>query len=124
MAHPFTSKKRAKAIASALFFIGLAIIMYLDAWWPGIMIVIGIPLALKQFLEGRHHDTLLTLAVFVGFFIIAQFNISWKILLPILFIMAAVYILCKEWVESKLISEEEREEDLNKELEETNDKDQ
>jgi hypothetical protein len=32
--------------------------------------------------------------------------------------MAAVYILCKEWVEEKLISEDEREEDLNKEFEE------
>ena len=118
MAHPLTSKKRAKAISSALFLIGIAVVMFLDAWWPGIMVVIGVPLALKQFLEGRYHDTLLTLLVFVGFFIIAQFNISWKILLPILFIMAAVYILCKEWVEEKLISEDEREEDLNKEFEE------
>jgi len=118
MAHPLISKKRAKAITSALFLIGIAIVMYLDAWWPGIMAVIGIPLALKQFLEGRYHDTLLTLIVFVGFFIIAQFNISWKILLPILFVMAAVYILCKEWVEGKLVTEEEREEDLNKEIEE------
>lgn len=120
MAHPLSSKKRAKAITSALFLIGLAIIMYLDAWWPGIMAVIGVPLALKQFLEGRYHDTLLTLFVFVGFFVVAQFNISWKILIPILFVMAAVYILCKEWVESKLQSEEEKEEDLNKELEEKN----
>ena len=118
MAHPLISKKRSKAICSALFLIGIAVIMYLDAWWPGIMAVIGIPLALKQFFEGRVQDVFLTLAVFVGFFIVAQFNISWKILLPILFIMAAIYILCREWVEGNLVSEEEREEDLNKEIEE------
>jgi len=121
MAHPLTSKKRSRAITSALFLVGIAIIMFLNAWWPGIMVVIGIPLALKQFLEGRTRDMLLTLFVFVGFFIVAQFNISWKILVPILFIMAALYILCKEWVESRLTSEEEREEDLNKEIEESDD---
>lgn len=122
MAQPLTSKRRAKAISSAVFLIGIALIMYLDAWWPGIMAVIGIALAIKQSLEGRHYDTILTLAVFIGFFIMAQFNISWKILLPILFVMAAIYILCKEWVENRLLSEEEREADLNKELEEKTDR--
>ncbi len=98
MAKPLIAKNKAKALSTALFLIGLAVIFFIDSWWPGIMIVIGIPLALKQFLQGRFHDAAISLFVFVGFFIIAQFNISWKILIPILFIMAAVYILCKEWV--------------------------
>ena len=98
MAKPLIAKNKAKALSTALFLIGLALIFFIDSWWPGIMIVIGIPLALKQFLQGRFHDAAISLFVFVGFFIIAQFNISWKILIPILFIMAAVYILCKEWV--------------------------
>ena len=118
MRPPLTSKKRAKALSSALFLIGIAIIMYLNAWWPSIMVVIGLPLALKQFLERRLHDAVLTLIVFIGFFIMAQCNISWKILLPILFVMAAVYILCKEWVEDKIVSEESHEKDLNQEIEE------
>lgn len=118
MPKPLTSKKRAKALSSALFLIGLAIIMYLNAWWPGIMIVIGLPLSFKQFLEGRHHDVFLTLFIFFGFFIIAQFNISWKILIPILFVMGAIYILCKEWVQGNISSEREREEDFSKEIEE------
>ncbi|MCP5504303.1 MAG: hypothetical protein H7A41_04030 [Chlamydiales bacterium] len=98
MAKPLIAKNKAKALSTALFLIGLAVIFFIDSWWPGIMLVIGIPLALKQFLQGRFHDAAISLFVFVGFFIIAQFNISWKILIPILFIMAAVYILCKEWV--------------------------
>lgn len=73
------------------------------------MIVIGVPLALKQFLNGRYSDAAMSLFVFVGFFIIAQFNISWKILIPILFIMAAVYILCKEWVKEETGEETEEE---------------
>ncbi len=70
------------------------------------MIVIGIPLALKQFLQKRLQDAAISLFIFVGFFILAQFNISWKILIPILFIMAAVYILCKEWVTTELGEDE------------------
>jgi 4-hydroxybenzoate polyprenyltransferase len=121
MASPITSKKRAKALSSSLFLVGLAILIFLDTWWPGIMIVIGVPLALKQFLEGRYHDVILTLLVFIGFFVVAQFDISWKILLPILFIMGAVYLLCKEWIEGQLLSEPKREEDLNREIEEKDD---
>ncbi len=107
MAKPLIAKNKAKALSTALFLVGLAIILFLDAWWPGIMIVIGIPLALKQLLQGRLHDAAVSLFVFVGFFVIAQFNISWKILIPIFFIMAAIYILCKEWVSSSTGEDEE-----------------
>jgi hypothetical protein len=31
-----SSKKRAKSISVALFLIGLAILMFLKTWWPGI----------------------------------------------------------------------------------------
>ena len=121
MARLLISKKRSKAITSALFLIGFAVLIFSDHYWPGIMVVIGLPLALKQFFDGRFQDMVLTLCVFIGFFIVAQFNISWKILIPIFFIMAAVYILCREWIEEKLMSENEREEDLNKEIEEDSD---
>lgn len=106
MSKPLIAKNKAKALSTALLLIGLAIIFFIDSWWPGIMLVIGIPLAFKQFLQGRFHDAAISLFVFVGFFIIAQFNISWKILVPILFIMAAVYILCKEWVKSETEEDE------------------
>lgn len=122
MAKPLLSHKRSRAISSALFLVGLAFLLYAEAWWPGIMIVIGIPLALRQLLLGRYHDMIITLLVFLGFFIVAQFNISWKILIPILFIVGAIYILCKEWVESQTTTLEEIDEDLNKEIEEHEDK--
>ncbi|MEM7175646.1 MAG: hypothetical protein AAF443_06960 [Chlamydiota bacterium] len=121
MAKPLISKKRAHALSSALFLFGLAFLFLSDSWWPGTMLVIGVPLALKQFLLGKVSDSLLSLAIFVGFFIIAQFDISWKILLPILFVTAAIYILCREWVEGSIAaSEAEIDTDLNKEIEEEN----
>lgn len=101
MTKPLIAKNRAKALSSALLLVGLALVFFFDSWWPAIMLVIGIPLALRQFLMGRFSDATLSLFVFVGFFVIAQFNISWKVLIPILFIMAAIYILCKEWVKAE-----------------------
>ena len=118
MPKPLVSRKKAQSLSSALVLIGLAIISYLDAWWPGIMIVIGIPLALRQFLLGKYQDMFLSLGVFVGFFLMAQFDISWRVLVPVLLTMAALYILCKEWVEGSTLSEAEKEEDRNIEIEE------
>src|SRR5277367_6718473 len=93
-----SSKKRAKSISFALFLIGLAILMFLKAWWPGIMLVVGIPLALRQYLLGRHYDMGVSLFVFVGVFVTVQFDISWEILLPVLFALGGVYILFREYL--------------------------
>jgi len=82
--------------------------IYFQAWWPGILLVLGLPLALKQFLERRRRDALVTLIVFVGFFSLARFDIPWKIFLIILFVMAVIYILCKEWFEGYFFSKEKR----------------
>jgi 4-hydroxybenzoate polyprenyltransferase len=112
------SKKRAKALSVALFLIGLAIISYLDAWWPGIMLAVGIPLALRQYLLGRHYDMGVTLFVFIGVFVTVQFDISWEVLLPVLFALGGIYILFREYLESKEEPLEEEEEDANQEIEE------
>ncbi len=118
MAKQLTSRRRARALSSALLLIGLAILLFLDAWWPAIMLVIGIPLAMKQFLLGRYNDMLLSLGVFVGFYIVATFDISWKILIPILFIMGAVYLLLKEYYAGQIVTEDEKEEEINHLIEE------
>lgn len=118
MAKTLASKKRAKILAFVLFIIALVIVTYLNAWWPGIMLAVGIPLAVRQYLLGRHYDMGITLFVFVGVFITVQFDISWEILLPILFTLGGIYILFREYLESKTATEEEEEESLNEEIEE------
>lgn len=115
-----TSKRRAKAISSGLFLVGLAIVTYLNAWWPGIMLAIGLPLALRQYMLGRHYDMAISLFVFCGVFITVQFDISWEILLPVLFAIGGIYTLFREYLESKEEPLDEEEEDLNKEIEEDN----
>lgn len=112
------SKKRAKNLSVALFLIGLAIVSYLEAFWPGIMLAVGIPLALRQYLLGRNYDMCVSLFVFVGVFITVQFNISWEVLLPVLFGIGGIYILFREFLESKEEPLEEEEDDINHEIEE------
>jgi len=122
MTHQITSRKRAQAYASACLLIGLAILALTETWWPGIMLVIGLPLALRQFLLGRLYDTMISLLVFVGTFITVQFDISWRILLPILFTLGAIYIIAREYLEARTENEEELDEDTNREIEESKNK--
>ena len=118
MAHPITSRKKAQTLSTALFLMGLAALVITEVWWPGIMLVAGLPLALRQYLLGRNYDMAITLLVFVGTFITVQFDISWRILLPVLFTLGALYILFKEFFGPEEITEEDKEEDLLHEMEE------
>lgn len=118
MTRPLTSMKTAKAFSLALFLVGLALLTYIRTWWPGIMLAIGLPLALRQYLVGRKYDMCVSLFVFIGVFVTVQFHISWEALLPILFTLGAIYIFFREYLEGKTHTQAEDEEELNAEIEE------
>ncbi len=118
MAHPIVSHKKAKALSTALLLFGLAALTITEAWWPGIMLVIGIPLALRQYLLGRPHDMAVTLLIFAGTFVLVEYDLPWRFFLPTIFSVAAIYILFREYLESQGETEEEKDEDINHEIEE------
>ena len=97
MKFQLTNAKRAQALSTAVFFIGLAIIAYGNLWWPGIMLILGVSIALKQFILGQIYDMCVTLLVFVGTFVTVKYDISWEIFLPVLFSLGALYVLYKEF---------------------------
>ncbi len=113
-----TSKRKAHAVSTALFLLGLASLVFTDAWWPGIMLVVGLPLALRQYLLGRTYDMMITLLVFIGTFVTVQYDISWRIFLPVLFTLGALYVLFREFFGPDETTEEEKEEDVEHEIEE------
>ncbi len=121
MAHPKVSQKRAEAISSSLFLVGLAIVFLTQSFWPSMMLVIGIPLALRQYLLGRTYDALLSLVIFGGVFCVSGLDISWEIILPVLFVTAAIYTIAREFCNPYPTTEAEDEESLNHEI--TEDKD-
>lgn len=118
MAHPLTSRRKAQALYTALFLLGIAVLIFTDMWWPGIMLVVGLPLALRQYLLGRTYDMMISLLVFVGTFVTVQFDISWRVFLPMLFSLGAVYVLVREFAETTTEPVDEDEEDMNHEIEE------
>jgi hypothetical protein len=118
MAQPITSKKKAQALSTALFLIGLAVLIFTEDWWPGIMLAVGLAIALRQYLLGRTYDMCITLLVFVGTFITVEFDITWRVFLPILFTLSALYILGREFMVPDEPTEEEKDEDIQHEIEE------
>lgn len=120
MGKRWTSRRRAKGVAAALFLVGLAVLSLTDTWWPGILLVVGLSIGLKQFLLGFLYDMGVTLFVFLGAFIALAFDIPWRIFLPILFSLGAVYVLAREFLskEEDIETEAEKEEDLQREIEE------
>ena len=124
MSKKIMSKRKAHALSVALFLVGLAILTLTKVWWPYIMLIIGIPLALRQYILGKKFDMIVSLVVFLGVFITVEFNISWNILLPMLFTLGGIYIFFREFFGPKEETEQEKEEEINKEIEENSKKNQ
>ncbi len=118
MAHSMLSHRRAHVLAVSVFLTGLAVVSFMNAWWPGMLLVVGLPLALHQLLLGKRYDALISLIIFSGGFALWWLNLPTHILLPILFLTSALYLLFREWIDDTTLSEEEAEEELNHQLEE------
>lgn len=97
MAKPILSRKKAQALSVGLMLIGLGILTYAKVWWPPLLLVIGIPLALRQYLLGKRFDMVISIFIFVGAYITIQFSIKWEMILPILFAVGGIYILVREF---------------------------
>ncbi len=118
MTQPIVSKKRAQNICGAIFFVGLGVVGFIGQWWPGVMLAIGIPLALRQFFLRKFYDVIITLVICLGIVIFSSYQISSRVILPIIFITAGIYIFFRDFIESQNTTEVEEEENLNEEIEE------
>jgi len=112
------SRKKAHAISFILFLVGIGAMILIQDWWPSIALVVGLPIAVRQYLLGRVFDTVVSLFVFIGIFITVQFDIRWQLLLPILFTVGGIYIFFREFFGGTSVTEADDEEDLNHEIEE------
>jgi hypothetical protein len=108
MAKPILSKKTAHLLSTIVFLSGLVLLSYLKYIWPALLLLIGICLALKQYLIGKHFDMGVSLFVFLGAYITVQFDIHWQIALPSLFALGGIYLFIREFfLEPKIVSKEE-----------------
>lgn len=104
-------RKRAKLVSLIVFFLAIALVALTKSWWPGVMLALGLPLAVFQYMQGRRYDTVITLFVFVGAFLTVQFDIQWEVFLPVLFSVGGIYLFFREWLEAKNAKKNDRDED-------------
>lgn len=89
----------AASIVAGVVFVLVAIIAFLlNFFWAGLVLALGIALALRQFLMIEIYEAILTLVVFGFTFILYQFNLMWGVLVPapLLAAAAALFLLLRE----------------------------
>jgi hypothetical protein len=74
--HLRVSKRKASAISTAMLLVLLAVNSLTNNWWPYIYITIGAPLFARQYLLGRTYDSIMSLTIFGGLFLVSFYPLS------------------------------------------------
>lgn len=98
------------ALSIAVFAISLVFLYLLNFWWPGILLAVWAMLAVRQWLTERRFDLIMTSIILLGLFTIYFFDITWSVLMPVLFILGSFYIIFREFFYPEDIVEEKSEE--------------
>lgn len=107
MAKPILTKRKADAMANGAFLIGLGILLFTNAWWPGILLVLWVSLFLRQYLTGRYYDAFISTIILVGLFLVAFIKINWSVIIPVLFVIGGIYLIFREYFYAEETIEEE-----------------
>ncbi len=107
MAKPILTKRKSDAIANGAFLIGIGILLFSNAWWPGILLVLWVSLFLRQYLTGRFYDALMSTIILVGLFLVSFIKIQWSVIIPVLFVIGGIYLIFREYFYADETIEEE-----------------
>ncbi|MEM8629351.1 MAG: hypothetical protein AAGF04_04705 [Chlamydiota bacterium] len=113
-----TSRRKAHAMAFAVFLVGVGLLFILRSWWPGIALVVGLSLAVRQYLLASYFAMGMSLFIFTGIFVTEQFHFSSPWYMPLFLIIGGLYVFFREFFGGSSVTESESEEDLNHEIEE------
>ncbi len=115
--HYFSARK-SNNFSVGVFFIGIGILAYTNFWWPGILLVLAVALAIRQGMRGRIYDSVISFIIFAGLFVYEYIDAQSRYFLPVLFVTAGIYLIFREYICPRRCTEIEREEDLQHEMEE------
>jgi len=118
MSHPYFSEKKTRAISLSVLFLGLAVLSFTGDWWPWLMVVIGLSTIVKHMLRGKFYDAGLSVIIFGGIVVTTGWNIGGQYFLPVLLILASIYMIIKAFFQPDIESEAEAEEEQNLEISE------
>lgn len=107
------SKRKADAISNGVFLVGIGILIYLNSWWPSLLLVLWATVGTRQYLTGRFFDLVVSTIILVGLFVVTFFRLDWTVLVPVLFVLGGIYIIYREYSLAEAIEPE----DITRELE-------
>lgn len=90
------SKKKAHAISNGIFLISLGILIFTNAWWPGILLALWASIATRQFLTGRVYYAMLTSFILLGLFFVTLFKFH-DYLAPVILVIGGIFLIVKEY---------------------------
>lgn len=115
MSQLIVSKRKAEVISNGIFLASLGILFWTNGWWPGILLAIWACLGARQYLTGRTYDFAITSVILIGLFIVTFFNITWSVLIPVLFVTGGIYIIFREYLFSENLIEDKRTDEIDDE---------
>lgn len=116
------SKKKADAISNGIFLVGLGFLVYTQAWWPGILLVLWATLAFRQYATDRIYDLIISSIILLGLFLLIFFNINWTVIIPVLLVLGGIHIIFREYCVAEGVESEDPIEEHEKEIEDGSDK--
>jgi hypothetical protein len=82
--------QRASALTGGIWLIGLGFLIATRAWWPGILLLVGITIIVQAWFSGRQQQAIRggIFAIAIGVWAACKFNVA------MLFVGLGVYIIC------------------------------
>lgn len=107
-----------RAISSGIFLVGLAILFITKFWWPGILLVLWVSVGVREYLSRRYYDFFISTIILLGLFAVYMLKLDWNVLVPVVFVVGAIYIVMKEFFFTSKSRLEEKIKQLESDLEE------
>ncbi len=116
MSKPLVPHHKAVSIAGGVLLISIGILFYTNFWWPGILLALMATVGIKEALRGRYYDMALSVAIFGGLFLFFFLNTSWSVAVPVLFTVAGIWIIFREFLSTQKRTGDEAAEDASREM--------
>lgn len=91
------SPRKASALSNGVFLILIAILVYTNSLWPGILFAIGAFLIVRQYFSGRRVDLIITIVVIAIISLVSITGLSLSTLAPLALVLAGLYLILREY---------------------------
>ncbi|MCB1213143.1 MAG: hypothetical protein KDK40_02485 [Chlamydiia bacterium] len=88
-------KKRADGLSLGVLLVGLGVLAFTGAWWPWVMLLVGITMGLRHYVRGRTFEGIVSALTFIGIFCLIYFGWFDQIVLPIVLVALGMWVIIR-----------------------------